>query len=186
MADPSPSHGALGAPSPWVMRWLPLLAPGARVLDVACGSGRHVRVLVAAGMQVTALDRDGAAMAPLRGMARLVEADIEGGPWPLAGERFDAVIVTHYLWRPLMTAIMDSVSDGGLLVYETFALGNETVGRPARPDFLLKPGELLDATAGWRVVAYEDGFLDSPPRYLQRIAAVRPGADTGPPRRWPL
>lgn len=186
MAGLSPSHAALGAPSPWVMRWLPLLAPGARVLDVACGSGRHVRAMAAVGLQVTALDRDGAALAPLRGVARVVEADIEVGPWPLAGERFDAVVVTHYLWRPLLPVILDSVADGGLLIYETFAHGNETVGRPSRPDFLLRPGELLEVTAGWRIVAYEDGFLDAPPRYLQRIAAVRPGADTAPPRRWPL
>ena len=109
----------------------------------------------------------------------LLEADLEGGPWPLPHRRFGAVVVTNYLWRPLLPTLVDSVDDGGVLLYETFAAGNETVGRPSRADFLLQPGELLQAVAAQlRVVAYEDGFLDDPPRFLQRIAAVRvpPGA----------
>ncbi len=169
-----------GVPSPWVQRWSHLVAPGATVLDVACGSGRHVRWFAERGARVTAVDRDADAVAPLRGIADVVVADIEGGPWPFDGQRFDAVIVTHYLWRPILPAIVASVADGGALIYETFATGQETVGRPANPDFLLRPGELLAAAAGLRIVAYEHGFLQSPDRYVQRIAAVRPAPGEGP------
>ena len=84
-------------------------------------------------------------------------ADLENGPWPLAGERFDAVVVTNYLWRPLMPSLLASLADGGVLIYETFALGNEAFGRPSNPDFLLRPGELLRCCRGLHVVAYEDG-----------------------------
>ena len=112
-----------------------------------------------------------------------VLADIENGPWPLAGRQFGAVVVTNYLWRPLLPTIVDSVAAGGVLVYETFALGNETVGRPARPEFLLAPGELLRACQGLRVVAYEDGFLDEPARFVQRITAVRELPPPGGPSR---
>lgn len=165
-------HGA-GEPSPWVTRWAHLLPAGATVLDVACGSGRHLRWLAALGHRVTGVDRDEAAVAPLRALAEVMVADIEQGPWPWPGRRFDAVIVTNYLWRPLLPTIVDAVADGGVLIYETFADGQQTVGRPSRPDFLLRPGELLAACAGLHVVAYEDGFLDAPARFVQRIAAVR-------------
>lgn len=101
-------------------------------------------------------------------------ADIESGGWPFTGETFDAVVVTNYLWRPRLPDIVGAVAPGGVLLYETFATGNETVGKPSRADFLLQPGELLTACAGWEVVAYENGFLDSPPRFVQRIAAVHP------------
>ena len=122
-------------------------------------------------------------------VGQAIQADIENGPWPLSGRQFGGVVVTNYLWRPLLSTIVQSVAPGGALIYETFASGNETVGRPARPDFLLQPGELLSACAGLRVVAYEDGFLDDPARFVQRIAAVRladgePGAN--PPPRYPL
>lgn len=162
-------------PSPWVQRFTPLLAPGAHVLDVACGSGRHLRWFAARGHPVTGVDRDAGALAAARGAGELIEADIEGGPWPLAGRRFGAVVVTNYLWRPLLPTLLDSVAAGGVLIYETFAAGNETVGRPARAEFLLQPGELLRwcSTPAWRVVAFEDGFLDEPERFVQRIAAVR-------------
>jgi len=130
---------------------------------------------------------DAAALAALQGSGELVAADIENGPWPLPGRRFDAVVVTHYLWRPLWPALLDSLAPGGVLLYETFAAGNETVGRPARPDFLLKPGELLDVVRGrLRVVAYEDGFLDAPERFVQRIAAVFEASANGAPARYPL
>jgi len=182
----SAAHGASGphaglAASPWVRRWSPLVANGARVLDVACGTGRHVQWFAERGCRVTALDRDAAALAPLAGIARTVVADIENHPWPLAGERFDAVVVTNYLWRPLWSTLLESVDNGGVLIYETFAAGNETVGRPSNPDFLLRPGELLGAVARLRVVAYEDGFLDRPDRFVQRIAAVRAA---GPDHLW--
>lgn len=169
-----------GEPSPWVRRFAAQWPRGARVLDLACGSGRHVKLLTGLGLHVTAIDRDAAAVEPLRPLADVVVADLEAGPWPLPDDAtFDAVVVTHYLWRALLPRIVASVAPGGWLVYETFARGNETVGRPSNPAFLLAPGELLAATQGaLRVVAYEDGFLAEPPRYVQRIAAVRerPGA----------
>jgi len=166
-------HGAVGHPSPWLQRWVHLLPDGARVLDVACGSGRHLRWLAARGFRMTGVDRDATAVAALRPLADVVVADIEAGPWPLVGRRFDAVLVTNYLWRPLLPTLIDSVADGGLLIYETFADGQQAVGRPSRPDFLLQPGELITACTGLRVLAYEDGFLRDPERFVQRIVAAR-------------
>ncbi|MFP8777581.1 class I SAM-dependent methyltransferase [Hydrogenophaga sp. RWCD_12] len=176
-------HGT-EAPSPWVSRWSHLVPDAGSVLDVACGAGRHLRWFAGRGHAVTGVDRDPAAVAATAGVGRVIQADIENGPWPFAGERFDAVVVTNYLWRALLPVIVDSVADGGVLIYETFASGNESVGKPSRPDFLLQPGELLQACAGLHVVAYEDGFCDHPERFVQRIAAVRkrPGTPTLPPR----
>jgi SAM-dependent methyltransferase len=165
-------HAALSASS-WVQRWSHLVPAGARVLDLACGSGRHVRWFAARGATVTAVDRDAAVVEPLRTLAEVIVADLEHGPWPLAGRRFDAVVVTNYLWRALFPAIAGSVDAGGVLIYETFAQGNETVGKPSNPQFLLRPGELLSAAAGLRVIAYEDGFLPTPARFVQRVVAVR-------------
>lgn len=183
-----PGSSPADAASPWIRRFTPLLRPGCSVLDVACGGGRHVHWFLQQGFEVVAVDRDAQAVAPLRGLARVVVADIENGPWPLPGERFGAVVVTNYLWRPLLPRLLDSLADGGVLLYETFAVGNETVGRPRSPDFLLRPGELLEAARGLRVVAYEDGFLDGPPRFVQRIAAMRdaPPSAQAAPARHPL
>jgi SAM-dependent methyltransferase len=167
-------------PSPWVTRWSHLIAPDGRVLDVACGSGRHLRWLHAQGFAVTGVDRDAAAVEPLRSLGRVIVADIEKAPWPLTGENFDAVIVTNYLWRPLLSTIVASVAPGGVLIYETFAAGNEAFGKPSNPDFLLLPGELLWACAPLQVVAYEDGLLADPPRRVQRIAARRQAAGAAP------
>lgn len=178
-------HGS-PAPSPWVQRWSQLVPAGGTVLDVACGSGRHLRWFAARGCRVTGIDRDAAALAPLATLGETLVADIENGPWPLAGRRFDAVVVTNYLWRPLFATLRDSVDDGGLLIWETFAAGNQSVGKPSNPDFLLNPGELLQAAAPLRVIAYEDGFLDAPPRFVQRIAAVREGPRGALPARYPL
>ncbi len=172
-------HGSI-APSPWVQRWTPLIRRGGTVLDVACGSGRHLRSLSSQGFALTGVDRDEAALAPLRERGRIVVADIENGPWPLAGESFDAVIVTNYLWRPLLPVLVASVAEGGVLIYETFALGNETFGKPSNPAFLLRPGELLEACAALHVVAYEDGVLDAPLRRVQRIAARCAPAEFAP------
>jgi SAM-dependent methyltransferase len=163
-----------------------LIRPGGTVLDVACGSGRHARWLARQGLRVTGVDRDGPALASLRGtpgVDELVEADIEQGPWPFAGRTFDAVLVANYLWRPLFPQLRAAVGQGGLLIHETFADGQQAIGRPSRAEFLLQPGELLRVATGLRVVAYEDGFAASPDRYLQRIVAVRavPGGDA-PPR----
>lgn len=181
-ANTPPVHGA-DAPSEWVRRWSHLVPAGTAVLDVACGMGRHLRWFQALGHPVTGIDRDRQAVQTAAAVGEGLQADIENGPWPLAGRRFGGVVVTNYLWRPLLPAIVHSVAPGGVLLYETFASGNETVGRPARPDFLLQPGELLTACAGLRVVAYEDGFLDGPERFVQRIAAVQVLAGSLPPAR---
>ena len=167
-------HAAL-APSAWVQRWAAGLPAGARVLDLACGSGRHLLWLAARGLQLTGVDRDAVAVQPLRAHAEIIVADLEGGPWPLPGRRFDAVVVTNYLWRALLPRIVDSVAEGGYLVYETFMRGHEAYGRPSRPEFLLQPGELLQAVAPLRVVAYEEGLLEAPTRLVQRVCAVRGG-----------
>lgn len=161
------------APSAWVRRWAHLLKPDSRVLDVACGHGRHLQWAVAQGLEALGIDRDAQAVQAARAFAPVLEADIENDPWPLPGRSFDAVIVTNYLWRPLLPRIVDALAPGGVLLYETFAHGNETVGRPARADFLLRHGELLEVCAALQVVAYENGFLDAPARFVQRIAAVR-------------
>lgn len=172
-------HGA-GEPSPWVRRWSHLVPAGGGVLDVACGMGRHMRWFAARGHAVTGVDRSPEAIEAVAGMGEAVLADIENGPWPFGGRRFDAVVVTNYLWRPLMPALLASLSPGGVLIYETFASGNETVGKPSRPDFLLRPGELLDVCRPLRVVGFEDGFLPSPDRFVQRIAAVQPVPGNAP------
>ncbi|MCU0763015.1 MAG: class I SAM-dependent methyltransferase [Hydrogenophaga sp.] len=179
-------HGT-ESPSSWVRRWAHLVPAGGSVLDVACGHGRHMRWFAEAGHPVTGVDRSPEAVAAVAGLGRAVQADIENGPWPFRGERFDAVVVTNYLWRPLMDALLASVAPGGVLIYETFAEGNGTVGKPSRPDFLLRPGELLQVCGEMRVIAFEDGFLDRPERFVQRIAAVRkPPTPPGSPTRFPL
>ena len=162
-------------PSEWVRRWAGWIRPGGAVLDVACGTGRHARLLARLGFEVDAVDRDPALFsAPHEGVA-LLGADLEAGPWPYAGRRFDAIVVTNYLHRPLLPTLVESLEPGGLLVYETFALGNERFGKPSNPDFLLKPGELLEAVRGkLRVVAYEDLVVEAPrPAALQRLCARR-------------
>jgi len=175
------------APSPWVQRWTHLIPQGGSVLDVACGHGRHMRWLAEAGHSVTGVDRSPEAIAAVQPLGRAVQADIESGPWPFEGERFDAVVVTNYLWRPLLATLLDSVAPGGVLIYETFAVGNETVGKPSRPDFLLQPGELFQACQHMHVVAYEDGFCDQPARFIQRIVAARkPSIPPDLPVRHPL
>jgi SAM-dependent methyltransferase len=175
------THVGPPRPSDWLLRWLHLLSPGRTALDLACGSGRHVQVLAGAGLQVTAVDRDAAALASLADVAGVdtVCADLECAAWPLAGRSFDLVLVTNYLWRPLFADLIGAVDPGGLLIYETFALGQEAVGRPSRPEFLLRPGELLTLMQPeLQVLAYEDGWLpgpspDAPPRRVQRVLARR-------------
>lgn len=178
-------HGT-EAPSDWVRRWTHLIPAGGTVLDVACGAGRHLRWLHGAGHPVVGVDQSEAALAACAGLGELVRADIENGPWPLAGRQFAGVVVTNYLWRPLFPVLLQSVAPGGVFIHETFAAGNETVGRPARAEFLLQPGELLTVCADLRVVGYEDGFLPDPPRFVQRVAAVREHPQTPAPARHTL
>jgi SAM-dependent methyltransferase len=158
-----------------------LLESGASVLDIACGSGRHMAWFASRGCQVTGIDRAQDALDRASASGTTVLADIENGPWPLMmgglHQQFDLVVVTNYLWRPIFQHMLDSVAPGGLLLYETFAQGNETVGKPSRPDFLLKPGELLQLCQGLHVVAYETGFLSQPDRFVQRIAAFKASDD---------
>jgi SAM-dependent methyltransferase len=185
------AHGT-EAPSAWVQRWSHLLRPGGAVLDVACGHGRHLRWFAQRGHPVTGVDRSPEAIAAVAPLGTALVADIETGPWPLLQDgrprTFDAVVVTNYLWRALFPVLLHSLAPGGVLIYETFAAGNETVGKPSRPDFLLQPGELLRLCADLRVLAYEDGFLAQPERYVQRIVAVREAglSTAGAPARYPL
>ena len=175
----SPLHGDEPA-SAWVRRWSHLAPAGGSVLDVACGRGRHARWFAGRGHPVVAVDRSAEAIAALglgEERCEALVADIENGPWPLAGRQFEAVVVTNYLWRPLLPTLLASLAPGGVLIYETFAAGNETVGKPSRPDFLLQPGELLQLCQTLRTVAYEDGFetgvAGANGGCVQRIAAVR-------------
>ena len=171
-------HGAATPPSPWVRRWAARLPKGETVLDLACGGGRHTRLLLARGHPVLALDRDVSGLAELAGRPGLevMAADLEdGGAFPLAGRRFAGIVVTNYLYRPIMPVLVAAVAPGGVLIYETFAKGNERFGKPANPDHLLDPGELLEAVRGrLRVIAYEDRVVRRPwPAAVQRICAVR-------------
>jgi SAM-dependent methyltransferase len=181
-------HADAATPSAWVRRWSHLVKPGGVVLDVACGHGRHARWFHQRNHPLALVDRAQAAIDSIAIPAPACEAvvaDIENGPWPFAGRQFDAVVVVNYLWRPLMPTLLDSLATGGVLIYETFTQGNETVGKPSRPDFLLRPGELLDICGDLRIVAFEDGFLDEPegkaPRFVQRIAAVREAVNAAVP-----
>ena len=169
------SHLAELPPSPWVVRWAGLVRPGGEVLDVACGAGRHARLLASMGFAVCAVDRDPGLFPQPPAGVRLVAADLESAPWPFEGRRFDAIVVANYLHRPLLPVLAASLGPGGVLVYETFARGNERFGRPSNPDYLLAPGELLEAVRGkLRVVAYEDLVVDTPrPAAVQRLCARR-------------
>jgi len=172
-----PEYGA-ALPSDWVVRWAPMIAPAGEVLDLACGAGRHTRFLAAQGLRVCAVDRDAQALAALsaiRGVTVLA-ADLEGAPWPLRERKFNGVIVTNYLHRPLMSCIVDALAPAGVLIYETFAAGNECFGKPSNPDFLLRPGELLEIVRHrLRVIAYEDLETTQPrPARIQRICACAP------------
>ena len=168
----------LNPPSPWITRHASRITPGDRVLDLAAGSGRHSRWLAAQGFRVLAVDRDAEAIAALAGTpgvdARVM--DLEGPDWPLAGLCFAGIVVANYLYRPRLAILASMLDPGGVLLYETFARGQERLGRPQNPDYLLEPGELLDAFMGpLRLVAYEHLRDESSgqPSIRQRICAVR-------------
>ena len=178
------SHLAADRPSAWVVRFSSLIAHG-EVLDLACGGGRHARLLAALGHRVLAVDHDPAALerAAGKGIETLL-ADLENGDAAttlFGASRFNGIVVTNYLHRPLFPAILDSLAPGGVLVYETFAVGNERFGKPSNPDFLLRTGELLHITAALRIVAFEDGYVEAPkPAMVQRICAVKCDFDANP------
>ena len=165
------AHG-VEAPSEWVVRWAPLIAHGT-VLDVACGSGRHAKYFLSMNLNVVAVDREPQVIPG----ARFVQADLEGGkPWPFAGERFEGIVVTNYLHRPLFPRLLEALAPGGVLLYETFMLGNERFGRPSNPEFLLRPGELREAFGELTEMGFEEGEVALPkPAMMQRLCAVRAG-----------
>ncbi len=172
------------APSAWVVRFLNGLRPGERVLDLACGSGRHLALGLERGLRMVGLDRD---IAPARRLVphpnlELFEHDLEDGrPFPFPALAFDGIIVTNYLWRPILPDIVAAIAEDGVLIYETFAVGNGRYGRPSNPEFLLRPGELLAVVQpALRVIAFEHAKLDHPERIVQRICAV------GRKHRWPV
>ena len=175
-------HDAIEAPAAWVQRWAGLVPACGRVLDVACGHGRHARFFAARGHAVDAVDRNAAALEGIANLANLTNlanirplcADIEAEAWPYPPHVFSAVVVTNYLHRPLFPVLLDALAPGGVLIYETFALGNERFGRPSNPDFLLQPGELLEIVRErLRVVAYEDLVVETPrAACVQRVVAV--------------
>ena len=173
-------------PSPWVRRFASLATPGGRVLDLASGSGRHSLLLAGMGFRVEAVDRDKAAMAALAVRDPRISvrvADLEADPWPYEGVTFDAVVVTNYLFRPLMPRLIDALDENGILIYETFMVGNERHGKPSNPDFLLRSGELLDVLRpALVVIGFEQGEVAHPrPAVIQRICAVRGQVRALPP-----
>lgn len=163
--------------SPWVARFAPLIPAGGEVLDLACGAGRHARYLAELGYRVEAVDKDEALLATLAGVANVIarRADLEGGAWPYFGRHFDGIVVTNFLWRPLMPSLMACLAEGGVLIYETFMSGNERFGSPSSPEHLLRSGELLDMMhKRFTVVAFEQGEVEQPrPSVIQRICVCR-------------
>lgn len=166
----------LAEPSPWVVRWARCIPAGGRVLDLACGSGRHARWLAVSGYRVEAVDHDATRLARLAGVPGVVTrcADLEAGSWPYEGVRFSGIVVVNYLHRPLFPRLIAALEAGGALIYETFAAGNERYGRPSNPAHLLQPGELLEVARGrLRVVAYEDVTVNEPrTACVQRLCAI--------------
>lgn len=161
-------------PLPWITRHAPLIPAGGTLLDLASGSGRNARWLAAQGFRVTAVDRDAKALAAMAGVPGItaVEADLENAPWPLPGRRFDGIVVCRYLHRPLLPVLADSLAPGAILLYETFMHGQEQIGRPRNPDFLLAPDELLQAFATLQTIAFEQGCFEEPDSaWVQRICA---------------
>ncbi len=163
-------HAAVDLPSEWVRRWADLVTRGP-LLDIACGGGRHCILFLQRGIPVVAVDRERQVIPG----AEFVQADLESGPWPFAGRRFAAIVVTNYLHRPLFPQIQGALEEGGVLIYETFMVGNEKFGRPSNPAFLLKPGELLGAFAALTTIAFEQGCVERPKRAMVQRLCARKG-----------
>jgi len=183
-----PGYGLIVEASPWVRRFAPLVAPEGAVLDLASGGGRHARYFLSRGHPVVAIDRDTEPLADIEGRAEVIQADLEAGAassgaW--GGRTFAGVVVCNYLHRPLMPFLLDAVAPGGVLIYETFARGNERYGKPRNPDYLLEAGELLALADGrLQVIAYEHGLIEGP-RVVQRMAAVNTPGDETPRGLYP-
>lgn len=165
-------------PSLWVERFLPLITAGGSVLDLACGHGRHSLLLARLGYRVEAVDRNAEALAAIVAQAPGIvtrTSDLEDGPWPYHGRCFDGIVVTNYLYRPLLPMLLNALDVNGVLIYETFMVGNERFGKPSNPAFLLRPGELLDVVRQrLTLVAFEQGEIDAPrPAVVQRLCATR-------------
>lgn len=168
------------SPAAWIVRFAPLIRAEGQVLDLACGSGRHARLLAGLGHQVEAVDRNTEALAQLAGVANITThcADLEGGPWPYYGRGFDAIVVSRYLWRPLFPQIFGCLDEGGVLIYETFMEGQQLYGKPENPAYLLRPGELLELVRNrYTVIAFEQGEVAGDererPQVIQRLCARR-------------
>ncbi|HJV88310.1 MAG TPA: class I SAM-dependent methyltransferase [Noviherbaspirillum sp.] len=190
MQNASQTHAFTDQPSPWVQRFAALI-PDGEVLDLACGGGRHARLLASLGHPVVAVDRDSAALRSAAGPlieTQQIDLEVEGVRWPFSPGRFAGIVVTNYLHRPLLPHILHSLAPGGVLIYETFAQGNEHFGKPSNPLFLLRTGELLELVAGvpghaLRILAFEDGYVESPkPAMVQRICATRADSHLDPQR----
>lgn len=178
--SPSPKEfPASMPPSRWVQRFAPLIPAGGSVLDLACGLGRHARFLAARGYCVEAVDRDAAALETLQGIPNIATrcADLEAGPWPYGGRQFAGIVVTNYLWRPLLPYLMAAMDKGSILIYETFMQGNERFGQPSNPAFLLRTDELRHVIhKHLELIAFEQGEIaGSRPAVVQRLCAVRVG-----------
>lgn len=175
---PADAHSTQ-TPSPWIARFAPLIPAGGEVLDLACGHGRHARLLAGLGYRVEAVDRDAAALANLAGVEHATTrlADLEAGPWPYYTRAFDGIVVSRYLWRPLFPQIFNCLAEGGVLIYETFMEGQQLYGKPSNPAHLLRVGELLELVGKrFTVVAFEQGAIegaDGGPQVVQRICARR-------------
>lgn len=170
------------APSAWVVQYATEFPKNARILDLACGYGRHARYLAASGWPVLAVDRDPDALASLSGISGVetLAMDLESLDWPLLGQRFSGVLVSNYLWRPHLAQVFSLLAPGGVLIYETFMCGNEVYGKPSRSDFLLRPGELRAQAveAGLQEIAFFEGYVPLPrPARRQAICAQRPKTD---------
>ena len=184
-SGPVAGHGGPMGPAPWIERFAAHIPENGPILDLACGGGRHTRYFLDLGHPVTAVDRDRSGLRDLKERPGLeaVEADLEAGPWPFAGRAFAAVVAVNYLYRPLFPRIAQAIRPGGVVLYETFARGNERFGRPSNPDFLLRPGELLEAFGpDFTVVAYRHGRVVAGDGFAvkQSVCALRGPAESFP------